>query len=193
MYLKRPVDGLEPLASYTVSVSIDLATNVPLATFGIGGSPGESVYVKAGASTVEPRAELDDLNYLRMNIDKANQSQSGAQMRVIGNVAHPDFIDDEYRIKELASGPEFLSVSADGEGRAWLIVGTDSGFEGLTPALLRPDRLHSHPLRYALVHPRVSGVAVLGSGYDFAEGFRSVGCGSGGVGGAGCCVYYAAA
>ena len=45
----------------------------------------------------------------------------------------------------------------------------------------------------ALVHPRVSGVAVLGSGYDFAEGFRSVGCGSGGVGGAGCCVYYAAA
>ena len=44
-----------------------------------------------------------------------------------------------------------------------------------------------------LVHPRVSGVAVLGSGYDFAEGFRSVGCGSGGVGGAGCCVYYAAA
>ncbi len=132
MYLKRQVDGLEPLASYAMEATIDLATNVPLATFGIGGSPGESVYVKAGASTVEPRAELDDLNYLRMNIDKANQSQSGTQMRVIGNVAHPDVIDDEYRIKELASGPEFLSVSADGEGRAWLIVGTDSGFEGLT-------------------------------------------------------------
>ena len=51
----------------------------------------------------------------------------------------------------------------------------------------------SNPRPPELVHPRVSGVAVLGSGYDFAEGFRSVGCGSGGVGGAGCCVYYAAA
>ncbi|MCQ3815046.1 MAG: hypothetical protein KTU85_11620 [Acidimicrobiia bacterium] len=89
MYLKRPVDGLEPSASYTVSATIDLATNIPLATFGIGGSPGESVYVKAGASTVEPQAELDDLNYLGMNIDKANQSQSGTQMRVIGNLAPP--------------------------------------------------------------------------------------------------------
>ena len=54
MFLKRQVGGLVPQATYAVSVSIDLATNVPLGSFGIGGSPGSSVFVKAGASTIEP-------------------------------------------------------------------------------------------------------------------------------------------
>ena len=132
MYLKRQVDGLQPSVVYTVSASVDLATNVPLASFGIGGSPGSSVYVKAGASTVEPVAATGSNNYLRMNIDKGNQSQGGSAMQVIGDVANPDVIDNEYRIKKLDSGPQFLSVETDSEGRAWLIVGTDSGFEGLT-------------------------------------------------------------
>ena len=35
-------------------LSLDLATNVAAGLVGIGGSPGESVFVKAGASTVEP-------------------------------------------------------------------------------------------------------------------------------------------
>ena len=132
MYLKRQIQGLEPSASYTVSATVDLATNVPLAMVGIGGSPGESVYVKAGASTVEPLAATGSNNHLRMNIDKGNQSTGGSAMKVIGNVANADVIDDEYRVKTLASGPEFLSVESDSEGRAWLIVGTDSGFEGFT-------------------------------------------------------------
>ena len=54
MYLTRRVDGLIPAASYTVSATVDLATNAALASVGIGGSPGSSVYVKAGASTAEP-------------------------------------------------------------------------------------------------------------------------------------------
>ena len=132
MYLKRQIEGLEPASIYTVSASIDLATNVPLAMVGIGGSPGESVFVKAGASTAEPITVTGSNNHRRMSIDKGNQSRGGSAMEVIGNVANPDVIGDEFRIKTLASGPEFLSVKADDQGRAWLIVGTDSGFEGLT-------------------------------------------------------------
>ncbi|MYH97782.1 MAG: hypothetical protein F4129_14915 [Acidimicrobiia bacterium] len=132
MFLKRQVEGLEPSATYTVSVSIDLASSIPLGMVGIGGSPGESVYVKAGASTVEPVGVTGSNNHWRMNIDKGNQSTGGSAMKVIGNVANPDVVGDEYRIKTLASGAEFLSVETDSEGRAWLIVGTDSGFEGLT-------------------------------------------------------------
>ena len=132
MFLKRQIEGLAPSASYTVSASIDLATNVPQGAFGIGGSPGESVYVKAGATTSEPQAEPDGTGYWRMNIDKGNQSSSGTQMAVIGNVANPDVAGDEFRIKNLAGGPDLVTVAADAEGRAWLIVGTDSGFEGLT-------------------------------------------------------------
>ena len=132
MFLKRQVDGLRPDTTYAVSVSVDLATNVAAGLVGIGGSPGESVYVKAGASTVEPLAVEDENGYLRMNIDKGNQSNGGQAMAVLGNVAHDEVEDREYRIKTLDNTGLPLSVTTDSEGRAWLIVGTDSGFEGLT-------------------------------------------------------------
>ena len=57
MFLKRQVRGLRPDSTYDVSVSIDLVSNVPAGLIGIGGSPGDSVFVKAGASTAEPEAE----------------------------------------------------------------------------------------------------------------------------------------
>ncbi len=132
MFLKRQVGGLRPDTAYAVSVSLDLATNVPVALFGIGGSPGESVFVKAGASTVEPVTEEDRNRYLRMNIDKGNQANGGEDMVVLGNVAHSEVVDREYRIKTLDNTDVPLSVNTDGEGRAWLIVGADSGFEGLS-------------------------------------------------------------
>ena len=132
MYLKRRVDGLSPVASYTVSATVDLATNAALASVGIGGSPGSSVYVKAGASTAEPEAAPDSTGHLRMNIDKGNQSRSGSQMAVLGTVGHPDIVGDEFRLKTLDSMDRPVVVKADDSGSAWLIVGTDSGFEGLT-------------------------------------------------------------
>ena len=132
MFLKRRVDGLRPNAAYAVSVSVDLATNVSAGLIGIGGSPGESVFVKAGASAVEPAGEEDDSGYLRMNIDKGNQSRGGESMVVLGNVAHHDVVNREYRIKTLDNADMPLSVNTDSEGRFWLIVGTDSGFEGLS-------------------------------------------------------------
>ncbi len=132
MYLKTQVGGLRPNTTYAVAVSIDLATNVPAGLIGIGGSPGESVFVKAGASTVEPTAAEGDNRHLRMNIDKGNQARGGEAMVVIGDVANPEVQRREYRIKTLDNSDQPLTVDTDDEGRVWLIVGTDSGFEGLT-------------------------------------------------------------
>ena len=132
MYLKRRVDGLTPTASYTVSATVDLATNAALASVGIGGSPGSSVFVKAGASTTAPEAAPDRIGHLRLNIDKGNQSRGGSQMAVLGTVGHPDIVGDEFRLKTLDSMDSPVVVEADDSGSAWLIVGTDSGFEGLT-------------------------------------------------------------
>ena len=132
MFLKRQVQGLRPETAYTVTVSIDLATNVPGGLVGIGGSPGESVYVKAGASAVEPIVEEDDAGHLRMNIDKGNQAAEGEAMINLGNVAHAEVIGEEYKIKTLHNQGRPFEVVSDNEGRTWLIVGTDSGFEGLS-------------------------------------------------------------
>lgn len=124
--------GLTPGATYAVSVWVDLTTNVPPGSVGIGGSPGSSVFVKAGASTIESDTFEDSNGYLRMTIDKGNQSRGGESMAVLGNVAHPQVEGREYRIKTLDSLGLPLRVDADDGGRVWLVVGTDSGFEGLT-------------------------------------------------------------
>ena len=132
MFLKRQVDGLRPETTYAVTASIDLATNIPGGLMGIGGSPGESVYVKAGASAVEPIVDEDDGGWLRMNIDKGNQATEGEAMINLGNVASPEVMGEEYKIKTLDNQGRPVEVVSDSEGRVWLIVGTDSGFEGLS-------------------------------------------------------------
>ncbi|MDP6402985.1 MAG: PEP-CTERM sorting domain-containing protein [SAR202 cluster bacterium] len=132
MYLKRQVNGLEPETQYLATITIYLATNVPEGLVGIGGSPGESVYVKAGATAIEPVVATDESGHLRVNIDKGNQAGEGKDMLKLGNVAHPEVTGDEYRIKTLDNPDRPLEVTTDQDGRVWLVVGTDSGFEGLS-------------------------------------------------------------
>ena len=132
MFMKRRIDGLQPSAAYTVRATVQLAANVSAGLSGIGGSPGSSVFVKAGASTEEPEGVQDDSGYLRMNIDKGNQATGGDSMVVLGNVENPEVLDVEYRFKTLDGSGLPIDVTTDEEGGLWLIVGTDSGFEGLT-------------------------------------------------------------
>ncbi len=130
MYVKKKIGGLEANTSYEVSMMVEFATNVPDGMFGVGGSPGESVYIKAGATTIEPEREADALNWYRMNIDNANQAQSGADMVVLGDFSN-DTNEEIYVLKTVNSAPGFI-VFTDNNGEAWLIVGSDSGFEATT-------------------------------------------------------------
>jgi hypothetical protein len=72
MFLKKKVSGLEPNAIYGATFEVQFASNVADGLAGIGGSPGESVFVKIGASTIEPEKmiETDCREIYRMNIDK---------------------------------------------------------------------------------------------------------------------------
>jgi hypothetical protein len=131
MFIKKKVSGLEPGKTYSVDIKVDFATNVAKNTVGIGGAPGESVYIKAGAVSIEPQKVLDSKeNYFRMNIDKNNQSQSGEDMKVIGNFANGTDVNI-YTIKQLITTMPLI-VRANPQGEIWLVIGTDSGFEGKT-------------------------------------------------------------
>lgn len=134
MFVKRKLDatdGIEPNTTYTLEYEVNMATNVAAGLIGIGGAPGESVYVKAGATAVEPQPVRKD-GWYRMNIDKGNQSSSGNDAAVIGNIAKTKSGGDAYEIKTLTNTDQPLQVTSDKNGELWLIVGTDSGFEGLT-------------------------------------------------------------
>jgi heat shock protein HslJ len=136
MFLKREIDGLEPGAAYQATFRLVLASDVPPGMSGVGGSPGESVYVKVGATSIEPLVEEDPADgWLRMNIDKGNQANGGEDMIVIGDMANsnlaPETVGSYELMERNSSGLEF-EVTAGDDGTLWFIVGTDSGFEGLT-------------------------------------------------------------
>ena len=110
-----------------------MATDTPSGCFGIGGAPGESVYIKAGVSEVEPLPILED-SYLRMNIDIGNQSNGGEQAAVLGNIANsrPSEQSRQWERKSFPAQPVPAPVTASPNGRVWLLFGADSGFEGRT-------------------------------------------------------------
>ena len=137
MFLKVQVEGLKPHTTYQLSFSIDLASNTPEGMMGIGGSPGESVFVKAGAVHYEPEVIEQADGWLRMNIDKGNQASEGEEMINLGTLANPNidldtFTGEEYALMTLDSQGRAFSVTTEVKGSVWVIVGTDSGFEGPT-------------------------------------------------------------
>ena len=48
MFIKRPIDKLMPNTDYNLSFHVTIESNVSQGEFGIGGSPGESVFFKVG-------------------------------------------------------------------------------------------------------------------------------------------------
>lgn len=129
MFIKKRVTGLIPLREYQVGFQLKFASNAPTGLVGVGGSPGESVYLKAGASNIEPLKMIKN-GYYQMNIDKGNQLSGGKNMVLVGNVASQSSSHD-YSLVERNNGASF-TVTSDANGELWLIVGTDSGFEGTT-------------------------------------------------------------
>lgn len=129
MFIKKRVTGLIPSREYQIGFQLKFASNAPTGTVGVGGSPGESVYLKAGASAIEP-IKVTSNGYYQMNIDKGNQLSGGQDMVLVGNIASQSTSFD-YSLVERNNGASFTATS-DANGELWLIVGTDSGFEGTT-------------------------------------------------------------
>jgi hypothetical protein len=129
MFIKRKMTGLLPNRTYAVQATIQLASDARPGAIGIGGAPGENVYLKAGVLATEPTVSKNTLGYYDINIDKGNQAVGGKDMKVIGNIAKDDDKPDYASIVRKADG---MTVKTSNQGECWIIIGTDSGFEGLT-------------------------------------------------------------
>lgn len=133
MFFKGPIAGLTPGARYAIEVGTEIATTTPAGCAGIGSPPGESVWIKAGASAEEPAAVLDG-THLRMNIDIGNQSWGGTQAVVLGDIANSRSCEQRpaWELKTLGPGAPPAAITVPPNGRVWVIIGADSGFEGRT-------------------------------------------------------------
>src|SRR5690554_4239512 len=88
MFIKRKITDLEPNRNYELTFELEFATNAPDNSGGVGGSPAGSVYIKAGASQVEPDKKADSHGDYRMNIDKGNQASEGKDMTNLGDFSN---------------------------------------------------------------------------------------------------------
>lgn len=136
MFLKYRTDQLEANTRYLITGEVTFLSNAGVGCFGVGGAPGEAVYVKMGASEDEP----EQVDYY-LNIDKGNQSTSGNDALVIGNIAAEGAgCGEENRFGEktltLEAEHNFV-VQSSATGHLWLLFGTDSGFEGKTELYIK--------------------------------------------------------
>jgi hypothetical protein len=148
MFVKRRIAGLAPETRYAVRYHLRFATAAGAGCVGIGGAPGESVYVKAGASARAP-VPVERDGTLRLPIDIGDQSQGGRDAKVLGDIAAPTLGCD---------GGRFALVTRDGNdqpvfpltdrgGNLWLFVGFDSGYEGRTRVILDRIAVRIAPVR----------------------------------------------
>lgn len=137
MFLRRPIADLEPEVPYEVRFEVEIATRAPSGCAGAGGAPGEAVTLKAGATPERPRVvpaeDGGEETFLVMNVDKGEQASGGPDAVVLGDIANGSTacLEPEWRRKTLRSDLP-VRTRTDAEGHLWLLVGTDSGFEGRT-------------------------------------------------------------
>jgi len=137
MVVMRPVDGLQPETRYNVDLEMQFATSVPSGCAGVGGAPGESVFMRLGAANEKPEFTVID-GYRRATLDLGQQASPGERALSVGNMANG--ADEEYcsgtdapwRLKRVSTAGQEFSVTSDETGRIWVYGLSDSGFEATT-------------------------------------------------------------
>lgn len=140
MFMKRRLnsgDGVVAGQTYQVNFTLVFASQNQSGCFGIGGSPGDDVFLKAGATPAEPIALLDagsPFRSLRISVDKGGQATGGLAASTTGSIANgiPCGSEQPKYISLQRNHQHTSLVNANSRGELWLLVGTDSGHEGIT-------------------------------------------------------------
>lgn len=152
-----PLDGVKPHQQYLATFRIVFASNAGDNCAGIGGSPGNSVMMKAGATGEEPRVvRVQEPGALyahyRLSVDKGNQGIDGAAATNVSVIANgtPNCFGNAPYVSLDRTRLHKSVVTANADGEVWLIVGTDSGFEGKTTLYYQSIEVALEPVRPAL-------------------------------------------
>lgn len=126
----KRIDGLKPNKIYTVGFSIDLASNVAKNSVGVGGSP--DLMLGAGGTSTPPSNVVDNIDYYRPNFTVA--LQSGLPNEVMDTLGRIGVAENNtvYTMINRNNLSHKIQLKANENGQLWLMIGTDSGFEGIT-------------------------------------------------------------
>ena len=128
MYIKKKIGDLKPSTDYTLTFTVELASDLNAASATTGGS----VFLKAGATHAEPMSVIVAGNYV-MNIDKGNQDSPGADMITLGDLILTGASTNYSLItRSNTMANSRYVVRTNPKGELWLIIGTDATVGGTT-------------------------------------------------------------
>jgi hypothetical protein len=160
MFLSKTLtsaNGITTGQRYLTAFDIEFASNALTGGFGVGGSAGDSVYLKAGASATDvPSTALDEEGLYRLNLDHGQQASGGRDASLVGTIANgltPDDVTDPdnapYRtVHQIHVHPTILQTQPSQQ--VHLLIGTDSGFEATTSIYFMRVTVHLIPLQAAV-------------------------------------------
>lgn len=129
MFLTKKISGLAPNTNYFIETEVELASMYPEQSVGIGGSPGKAVHLVAKFAEKGYTFEQGDVEV--DNVELVLNKEGTILDLDLGDVSIPS---EEYIYqlitRKKSSGTRV--VKSDPEGKLWAIVGTWSGFEGIT-------------------------------------------------------------
>ncbi|MBX7494955.1 hypothetical protein K3172_03680 [Qipengyuania sp. 6B39] len=148
MYAFSAYQGFAPDTDYKVKATVTIATNAPDSCFGAGGPPS-ALWLRAGAAPRAPAKAYDPaLQLVRVNVDKGEQAGDGTEAVVLGDIGTPDAGDclsPTYAIKVLPERSDAPVIRSTADGRLWLFLGTESGFEARSEYYLLSARFTFEP------------------------------------------------
>jgi hypothetical protein len=134
-FMYVPLSGLAPNTTYETTFIVHLASNVATNSVGIGGSP--DLAFGMGALDTVPVNKIDESNYYRPDFEVRLQSgQSNDIMQAVGTIG----VTDTTTVYTAISRNNFydpMSLTSNGDGMLYLLVGWDSGFEGITTLFIK--------------------------------------------------------
>jgi hypothetical protein len=138
MFLKRRLDSSDGLVAgqtYQVNFTLVFASDAQTGCAGAGGAP--DIALKAGATPAEPIPLFDNsplFPWLRMNVGKGGEGYGDLAASSTGSTANgiPCGSQPIKYVSVQRNHQHTSLVNASSRGELWLLVGTDSGFEGTT-------------------------------------------------------------
>lgn len=131
MFVVKQLSGLAPKTNYSIETEVELASKYPDGSVGIGGSPGNSVYLVAKFATMGYTLEKGKSSNIELTLKKVEATPESILNLDLGDVSIPS---DQYVYQLISrkktSTPEV--VQSDQQGKLWTVIGTWSGFEGIS-------------------------------------------------------------
>jgi hypothetical protein len=146
-FTKRQFSGFVAGAKYKLTFEMTYATSAATGCFGVGGARGESIYMVGAANADEPKVVKQSDGRYRLNFDHGDQANSGAQGKVLGTQGIEGLsCDGNDFATATRKSDEAVTIQADKDGKFWIVLGTDSAFEGTNALYLLGAKVDVKPL-----------------------------------------------